>query len=135
MSQIQLSSPDDYAAIRWMQSHVSGNPVVLEATGGEYDFSYARVSTFTGLPTVMGWAGHEEQWRPNDSEIAQRVNAVNEIYRTPSVTTAKRLLHAYNVRYVFAGSTERNSPGFNLAKFKTFMRVADKEGTTTVYTW
>ena len=37
--------------------------VVLEAVGPDYSaFGHARISTFTGRPTVLGWGGHEVQW-------------------------------------------------------------------------
>ena len=54
----------DYYAIRWLNSHVSGDPVIVEAVGDDYT-SYARISAFTGLPAPMGWVGHEYQWRVN----------------------------------------------------------------------
>ena len=54
----QKLRPEDYAAIQWLSRTASGRPVVLEATGGDYS-EYARVSTFSGLPTVLGWGGHE----------------------------------------------------------------------------
>src|SRR5256884_1452744 len=44
----------DYAAIRWLNSHVSGDPVIVEAVGDDYT-SYGRMSAFTGLPSPMGW--------------------------------------------------------------------------------
>jgi uncharacterized membrane protein len=36
--------------------------VVAEAVGGAYS-NYARISIYTGLPTVLGWGNHEGQWR------------------------------------------------------------------------
>ncbi|MDQ6659979.1 MAG: DUF2298 domain-containing protein, partial [Chloroflexota bacterium] len=64
---LQFTGPQgkaDYAAIRWLNSHVSGDPVIVEAVGLDYS-GYGRVSAFTGLPTIMGWVGHEYQWRVN----------------------------------------------------------------------
>ncbi len=126
----------DAAAINWMRSHVNGNPVELEAgNGGDYDPCYGRVAAFTGLPTVMGWSGHEYQWRGNDPEIQQRVSDVTTIYATTNDALATRLLRKYNVRYVFAGTSERLIPGAHLNKFRQFMHVAFQHAGTTVYTW
>src|SRR5579863_6872739 len=61
---MQTYSPGDYYAINWLNSNVSGDPVIIEAIGDDYS-DYGRVSTFTGLPTPMGWIGHEYQWRVN----------------------------------------------------------------------
>jgi len=132
--------PGDYAAIQWMQNHVKGNPVQLEAVGPDYlvQGPYGRVSAFTGLPTVMGWAGHEVQWRPGNPEIGARQHDVCTLYTTSNIATAKSLLHRYDVKYVFAGTQERQpceSKPPSLAKFVRFMKIAFRSGSTTVYTW
>ena len=57
------SSPGDPAAIAWLRANTPGSAVVLEAVGEDYSaFGHARISTFTGRPTVLGWGGHELQW-------------------------------------------------------------------------
>ena len=60
---LERSAPGDPPAIDWLNDHAPHGSVVLEAVGDDYSaFGHARISTFTGLPTVMGWAGHELQW-------------------------------------------------------------------------
>jgi YYY domain-containing protein len=135
-SVLQANAPGDYTAVRWLRTHVSGNPVELEATGGEYDTRFARVSTFTGLPTVLGWGGHEYQWRGSDPEIQQRSNDIKTIYTTTNVQTAQTLLRRYNVRYVIVGATERFAyPGQGLNKFGRFMHPVMTDAGTTLYAW
>src|SRR4051795_8545243 len=57
------SAPGDPGAIEWLRDHAPHDSVVLEAVGDDYSgFGHARISSFTGLPTVMGWPGHELQW-------------------------------------------------------------------------
>ncbi len=55
----------DAQAIAWLNAHVAGDPVIVE--GAQYlEYThYGRISAFTGLPTLMGWGGHEYQWRFN----------------------------------------------------------------------
>ncbi len=135
-SSLQATAPGDYAAVQWLRANVSGTPVELEATGGEYDARFARIATFTGLPTVMGWAGHEYQWRGDDPNIAVRVADIKTAYTTTHVRTAEAILRRYNVRYVIVGSTERQTfPAAGLEKFSHFMRQAFASDGTTVYTW
>jgi YYY domain-containing protein len=137
---LKRSQPGDYAAIQWMRSNVKGNPVQLEAEGPDYlvQGPYGRVSAFTGLPTVMGWAGHEVQWRPGNPEIGTRQHDVCALYTTNNLGTAEQLLHKYNVRYVFVGTQERqpceNRPP-SLTKFGRLMHIAYRSGSTIVYTW
>ena len=56
----------DYTAIQWLRGQIAANPnfyaPILEAPGWDWR-DYARVSTFSGLPTLLGWVGHEDQWR------------------------------------------------------------------------
>ena len=58
--------PADYEAIQWLQHQIAADPnfiaPILEAPGWDWH-DYARISTFSGLPTLLGWRGHEEQWR------------------------------------------------------------------------
>ncbi len=50
---LAVRAPGDVKAIRWLQSHVGGDPVILEAVGQEFDpLGHARVSTFTWLRTM-----------------------------------------------------------------------------------
>jgi YYY domain-containing protein len=113
---LELSAPGDAAAIRWLQAHVRGAPTILEAVGQQYDpAGHARVSTFTGLPAVLGWAGHEAEWA---HDVGTRPDDVKTIYVTPDAGLARALLARYGVRYVFVGSLERaDFPPAGLAKF------------------
>jgi YYY domain-containing protein len=106
MSFLATADPQDYAAIRWLQAHIAGAPVILEATGGDYSM-FGRVSTFVGLPTLLGWGGHEAQWRGNLPTIQLRQKTINRIYSTGSATTADRLLRAHNVSLVYVGPCEQ----------------------------
>ncbi len=123
--------PGDLKAIRWLSEHVTGAPVILEAVGGEWG-DYSRISAMTGLPTVMGWAGHEWQWR--GEYPGQREADVKTIYETTSVATAQSLLAQYDVAYVYVGTLERRdySPEA-LAKFAAFMDVVYDADGVTIY--
>jgi YYY domain-containing protein len=133
---LQANAPGDYAAVQWLIRHATGTPTEMEATGGEYDTRFARISTFTGLPTVMGWAGHEFQWRGADPDIQRRVDDIKTVYTTSDVSEAQSLLRQYGVRYVIVGPSEQRAyPGPGLTKFSRFMRTAFVESGTTVYTW
>ncbi|MGH9399251.1 MAG: DUF2298 domain-containing protein, partial [Thermoanaerobaculia bacterium] len=52
----------DAAAIAWLEQNAPPGSVVLEATGNPYS-EFARISSHTGIPTVLGWANHEGLWR------------------------------------------------------------------------
>lgn len=129
---LKRDAPDDAAAIEWLRSTVGGTPTILEAVGPDYSArGHARVSTFTGLPAVLGWAGHEVQWRHDPQN---RIKDVATIYATSNVELARLLLDRYDVRYVFVGSLERadySSKG--LAKFDYLGRVVYERNRTSIY--
>ncbi|MHB0876903.1 MAG: DUF2298 domain-containing protein [Anaerolineae bacterium] len=106
---LAASSPDDYAAIRWLNENVADSPVILEACGGSYS-EYARVSSNTGLPTVYGWDFHEIQWR-GGSRFQGRQQDVADLYQARTWAEAQALLAEYDVRYVYVGRLEREKYG------------------------
>ena len=106
---LERSKPADAAAIRWLAARPE-RPVVLEAVGGDYQ-EFARVSTFSGLPTLLGWVGHELQWRGQLDEYNRRQQDVDAVYQRAERDDALQILNRYRVRYVFVGSLEREKYG------------------------
>jgi uncharacterized membrane protein len=127
---LEESSPGDPAAIEWLNDNAPHGSVVLEAVGDDYSaFGHARISTFTGLPTVMGWVGHELQWKHDPGRRRQDVEA---LYRAQTAEEARPLIERYGVRYVVEGPIERTSYGdAGSAKWDELgRRVFDRDGTT-----
>lgn len=135
---IERHHPDDYAAIEWLNAHVAGSPVVLETPGVNYDYE-GRISALTGLPSVLGWAGHEGQWRGSYEEQGKREPDIEAIYSTTARTDqdADRvlaLLDKYHVTYVIVGPTERQHyPQAGLEKFDWLLEPVFRRGQVTIY--
>ncbi|MGQ9572850.1 MAG: DUF2298 domain-containing protein [Dehalococcoidia bacterium] len=130
---VQVHHPDEYDAIRWLNDNVTGTPIILEAVGDAYT-DYARISSRTGLPTVLGWPGHERLWRGADDAFTKRQEDVARAYSTVSATEARAILEEYDVQYVYVGHLERDTYGeAGLAKFATFMEVAYQNDSVTIY--
>ncbi|MCL4458963.1 MAG: DUF2298 domain-containing protein [Chloroflexi bacterium] len=136
LSYLAQTQPEEYQAITWLNDHISGAPVILEAAGPSFSL-YARVSANTGLPTVLGWEFHEAQWRGSLAEVTSRKSDVETIYRTMDQALAKTLLKKYNVKYVYVGQLERQtyaSAGPRaLEKFDAFMDIVYKNPAVTIY--
>ena len=105
------TNSDDTAAIRWLASHAAQGDVVLEAAGCSYypfdQLPFNRVSAFTGVPTVLGWANnHQRQWRAGQprliDEIDQRQADVTAMFADPGST----LFDQYGVTWLFIGEYE-----------------------------
>jgi len=129
---VAREQPEELAAVDWLNQNVAGRPVIVEAVRGSFSYEYARVSSRTGLPAVMGWTGHEGQWHGLYDEIGQREQDVKLLYQG-SIADAQRIMDQYNVTYVVVGYLERAEFGGALDKFDRFMDVAFRQGSTVVY--
>ena len=101
---LQASHPGDAAAIAFLRD-LPGDHIIVEAEDGDYTY-YSRVSTFTGIPTVLGMPFHEYMWRGDEGRISERRGDVRAIYEQPSRTID--LLQAYNATLLYVGAEERD---------------------------
>ncbi len=127
------NTPDEAAAIAWLQNAPDG--FVLEAVpaaGGSYTGS-ARISTNTGLPAVLGWVGHESQWRGGYEEMGSRQADIETIYTATDWDTTQALLEKYHVGYVVVGQLERNTYAVRVEKFERYLKPVFSQGITTIY--
>lgn len=134
---VSEQDPQERAAINWLDAHAGPNDVVLEAVGSSYS-DYGRISSSTGVPTVIGWVEHEHQWRGTTAPFDGRAQDVATIYTTTDVSLARSLLKKYGVTYVYVGSRERSKYGTaGLGKFQelgTRVFPADgKSGDVVIY--
>lgn len=130
----------DAQAIVWLNSTVQGSPVILEAAQYNEYTHLGRVSAFTGLPTLIGWGGHEEQWRFNwlaqpghTNVLGERLNAVKLIYTSADPAFTMSMLRAYHVRYVYVGAAERLTYGPQVDHFSTFLIRVYAQAGVTIY--
>jgi YYY domain-containing protein len=133
---LATSQPDDYKAIAWLNEHVEGAPIILEAPGkGGSSYVYeGRVSALTGLPTLVGWGGHENQWRGSYEIQSMREPAIDEIYNTLDTDVALTLMDKYDITYVYVGPLERSEYDPRaLSKFEQFMDVVYRNDGVTIY--
>lgn len=133
-------SPGDAAAIAWLGSHAPLGSIVLEASGDPYS-EFARISSHTGIPTVMGWANHEGLWRNNEQEVTDRAALVKAFYEGLDDRVATLFLQKYNVTHVVLGEIERRRyPGADRIGEYIFLKPVFPEngrsfpGMTVVYT-
>ncbi len=102
--------PDDARAVEWLQERVKSAggdvPVIVEADGDSYT-DYARVSAYTGFPSVIGWPVHEWLWRGTYDIVAPRREDVRLIYESGDVRVVKELVAKYKVKYIFVGTLEK----------------------------
>ena len=129
---VKETDPDEYAAIAWLRSQDSRG-IIVEAVGADYS-SYGRVSGSTGIPTILGWKGHELQWRGSSQLFDGREESVAEIYQSPDSSRVRKLLEQYDVQYVYAGRREQISYGpIQLGGFQDLLKTVFQQGNVTIY--
>jgi YYY domain-containing protein len=138
---IKRFNPSDYAGIQWLDQNAPRGSVILEATGDEYSYGN-RISMATGLPTVLGWYGHENQWRgntnlfKNDAKGIDRAADIARIYQTLDPNEALTLMGKYDISFVVVGDTERVKYGLSapqIDKFSKAMPLAFQNGNLRIY--
>ncbi len=124
------SNPLENEAIAFLNNAPFG--YITEAVGGSYS-SYGRVSKFTGLPAILGWPGHELQWRGGAAEIGNRESDIKELYQTSNWDYVKPILDKYNIRYVFLGQLEKNTYIVSEEKFQDNLIQVFHNPEVTIY--
>ena len=131
LSWLKQQYPDDYQGILWLKD-IPNRPVILEAVGDSYT-TFARVSAFSGKPTVLGWRVHEWLWRGGYDIPGQRSAEVEKIFNFPQNEDSQRLIGQYHVQYIFVGSKEREAyQSMNEVGLKSLGKVVFQSGNTYI---
>ena len=129
---LKESAPGEYAAIEWLRDEAEPGRII-EAVGDDYT-DYGRISAATGQAGVLGWKGHEIQWRGSHEAFAGREEAIAAIYSGRDPVEARRLLEHYGVRYVYLGSRERETYNVSgLPRYGDFLKTAFHQDGVIVY--
>jgi uncharacterized membrane protein len=122
--------PGDAAAAAWLGARSGSDDVVLEETGDAYTWS-GRISTFSGVPTILGWGNHEAGWRDDWKPILARRKEVDTIYLAPVSPGARALIRRRNITWIVVGEHERRRYGDAVAEGVSSIagRVFEDSGT------
>jgi YYY domain-containing protein len=127
---LQRYRVDEALALEWLADAPYG--VIAEAVGGAYS-SYARISVYSGLPTVLGWQNHEGQWRGGYEEVGTRPQDIQQLYVTDDWQVARAILQRYQIRYVYVGDLEYQTYPVSLEKFEKNLRVVFRSGSVVIF--
>ncbi len=109
LNHLSVKDPDMGKAIAWVRQNIPANVIVLEGRGASYRSEQNRISTYTGRATLLGWEGHELQWRGSSysSQAQGRTQALETVYQKGTVAEIQQALQKWDIRYVFLGPEER----------------------------
>jgi YYY domain-containing protein len=99
---VETRHPEDAAALPFLRT-LPASEILVEAEGGDYTY-YSRISSFTGVPSVIGMPFHEYMWRGDTARVMERVADVREIYENSARTVP--LMQKYNATVLYVGPAE-----------------------------
>jgi len=104
LAYMETTHPDDLLAIEFLRK-LSGDERIVEATGQDWTY-FSRISSYTGIPTILGEPNHELSWRGYlIGNFWDRERDVQSIYEERGQSLS--LLKKYNVTLLYVGDTER----------------------------
>jgi len=106
---ISRTAPEQARALDWIQNNTETRAVFLTAPGKAYRPLSSAVSTYAGRPQLLGWPGHERQWRGDEytQMTDKRMRFINLCFKNGSPTQI--LSHDLwpTIDYIYVGPQER----------------------------
>ena len=82
---------------------------------------------------MLGWPGHEAQWRGSYAPQGSRRDDITKLYSTTRWDEAQSIIDQYDIRYIFIGSLERTSMPVKEEKFQTHLKPIFQQGGVVIY--
>ena len=130
---LKESSTGESAGIQWLNLNATVDDGIIEAIGSDYT-EYGRVASFTGIPTLLNWPGHELQWRGSSDLWDGIADDVSQIYQSEDVQLVNQILDRYNIQYVIFGEREaRKYHVQSIEHLNPILRLAFSHEGFTIY--
>lgn len=134
---VALYRPDEAAVIDWLKENAAPDAVIVEAPGGSYtDFN--TISAHSGRATLLGWGGHELQWRGSYELPGQREPVIEMIYQNQDAAGIRQAVADYDIDYLIVGPRETAKykiPPNRQNAFLILWSPVFEQGGYTVYLW
>lgn len=129
--------PEEAAVTAWLKQNAAPSAIILEASGGSYsDFNF--ISADSGRPTLLGWGGHELQWRGNYDEAGRREPLIETVYQNRDEERIRAIVSEFGIDYLILGPRELDkykiAPDRRLS-FVNLWQPVFEQGGYTIYAW
>ncbi len=134
---VALYRPDEAAVIRWLVDNTEPDAVIVEAPGGSYT-EYNTISAHSGRAALLGWGGHELQWRGSYDLPGQREPVIDTIYKNLDSAAIAKAVNDYDIDYLIVGPRELEKyhiPANRQGAFINLWEPTFEEGAYIVYRW
>ncbi len=129
LAYLGTAHPGDAGAVAWLRALPgSAGTRIVEAVGADYTY-YSRISSFTGIPAIIGEPFHEVMWRGERGWYGERIDDVRLIYEQPEKSRA--LMEKYNATYLVLGDPEREK--YNVSAVSSDLVLVFSQDGTEIY--
>jgi len=112
LAYLKDSHAGDAGGVTYLRT-LQGDDRIVESEGGDYTY-YSRISSFTGIPAIIGMPFHEYMWRGDDTGwFSTRLADIQSIYEEPEKTI--ELMKKYNATLLYIGDSERERYRVNIS--------------------
>jgi len=129
-------NPAEYKAIHWMNRFIEGQQTITECEALHIYNVYSRISTYTGLPVLLGWDNHIKERGHSHQEINDRRKALEMVYKETDPRKFAARLDRWDVKYIYFGDLERNYRVSSLEHLKTYghrLDLAYQDGDVNIF--
>lgn len=99
---------NDRTLLRVADQMIHADDLILEAPGKSYQADTSQLGTWTAGHTLLGWTGHQRQWRPGQPQPDPL-----RVYRVQSSEQLDRALEEIRPQWVRLGPHELNAVGLH----------------------
>lgn len=139
-----LTNPNDYQALMCLYDLTANDPTAVVAEyshPGSYHYfqgaiGSGRLAGITGLSTILGWQGHESQWRGRGytAAVGSRREDIVTLYTDLRLDVVQPIIDKYGVDYIVYGAAERAFYGTEgEVKFLDAYEVVCEAGDTRIF--
>jgi uncharacterized membrane protein len=97
---------NQYAIATWLRKHATAGERLVEAVGNSYSAT-ARISSYSGVASMLAWPGHVRLRGIPSRDINRRNRAIQKLYGATTDKKAWQIAKRFDIRYIAVGDTER----------------------------
>ena len=111
-----------YELIKYLRLNSNHNDVIIETQGKSYT-NDSQISSESRIPTILGWVGHQLQWRSNHSDIYNREEDIDTFYISNDSQEIINIINKYSITMIILGPNEIEK--YNINSLNKFLNISE----------
>lgn len=111
-----------YELIKYLMLNSNHNDVLIETQGKSYTHD-SQISSESRIPTILGWVGHQLQWRSNHNDIYNREKDIDTFYISNDSQEIINIINKYSITMIILGPNEIEK--YNINSLDKFLDISE----------